>query len=167
VAVSPDGTWLASTGFDGTVRIWDTSTGQTRHTLTGHTGMVDGVAVSPDGTWLASTGFDGTVRIWDTSTGQTRHTLTGHTSAVRGVAVSPDGTWLASTGDDQTVRIWEARTGDQQDLCRIEQPGRSCAWTRDRGLFVGGAAGIYAFAFTPLHDPRLTVTGGTGPDPPS
>ena len=42
-----------------TVRIWDPHTGQTRHTLTGHTGWVAALAVAPDGSWLASAGYDG------------------------------------------------------------------------------------------------------------
>ena len=79
VAIAPDGTWLATAGDDGTVRIWDPATGQQRATLTGHTGPVRAVAIAPDGTWLASGGDDGTVRIWDTATGQQRATLTGHT----------------------------------------------------------------------------------------
>ena len=47
------------------MRIWDPRTGQTRHTLTGHTGAVRALAVAPDGTWLASASDDATVRIWD------------------------------------------------------------------------------------------------------
>ena len=42
VAIAPDGTWLATGGGDGTVRIWDPATGQQRATLTGHTGCGDG-----------------------------------------------------------------------------------------------------------------------------
>ena len=56
VAIAPDGTWLASGGDDGTVRIWDPATGQQRAALTGHTGPVTAVAIAPDGTWLASAG---------------------------------------------------------------------------------------------------------------
>ena len=82
MAIAPDGTWLASAGGDGTVRIWDPVTGQQRAALTGHTGAVIAVAIAPDGTWLATAGDDGTVRIWDPATGQQRATLTGHTSGV-------------------------------------------------------------------------------------
>ena len=54
VAIAPDGTWLASGGDDGSVRIWDPATGQQRATLTGHAGPVTAVAIAPDGSWLAS-----------------------------------------------------------------------------------------------------------------
>ena len=100
VAIAPDGTWLATAGDDGTVRIWDPATGQQRATLTGHTGAVSAVAIAPDGTWLATASGDGTVRIWDPATGQQRATLTGHTGAVSAVAIAPDGTWLATASSD-------------------------------------------------------------------
>ncbi|MGW7367930.1 NB-ARC domain-containing protein, partial [Streptomyces sp. NPDC054841] len=117
VAISPDGTWLATGGNDKTVRIWNRETGRTAGiwdrvtrrctaTLTGHTDSVQSVAISPDTTWLATGGNDKTVRIWNRATGRCTATLTGHTGSVASVAISPDGTWLASTGDDGTVRIW-------------------------------------------------------------
>jgi WD40 repeat protein len=38
LAVAPDGSWLASTGFDGQVRIWDVqSARRTMSVRTGHT----------------------------------------------------------------------------------------------------------------------------------
>jgi WD40 repeat protein len=67
VAVAPDGTWLATAGEDGSVRIWDPATGQERSVLAGHGGPVNAVAVAPDGTWLATAASDGTARIWDAS----------------------------------------------------------------------------------------------------
>ncbi|MFB7128268.1 hypothetical protein, partial [Kitasatospora sp. NPDC056273] len=74
VFTAPDGSpRLATTGDDGTVRIWDPATGaQVGDPLTGHTGDVNAVAVftAPDGSpRLATTGDDGTVRIWDPATG--------------------------------------------------------------------------------------------------
>ena len=65
VAAAPDGSWLATGDYDGTVRIWDVATRQEVATLTGHTSWVMAVAVAPDGTWLATGDKDGTVRIWD------------------------------------------------------------------------------------------------------
>ena len=111
VAIAPDGTWLASGGRDGSVRIWDLPTGRPRAVLAGHTGTVTAVAIAPDGTWLASGGEDGSVRIWDPVTGRQRAALRRHIHAVEAVAIAPDGTWLASAGKGGSMRIWDPATG--------------------------------------------------------
>lgn len=64
VAWSPNGTRLASASADGTVRIWDSVTGEEALRLRGHHQGVCDVAWSHAGDRLASVADDGTQRVW-------------------------------------------------------------------------------------------------------
>lgn len=109
VAVSPDGTTLATGNASGQVNLYRISDGALLRTLTGHTDQVFSVAFAPGGATLASGSADQTVRVWRVADGALLRTLTGHTFFVSSVAFSPDGTVLASGSWDGTVRLW--RTG--------------------------------------------------------
>jgi WD40 repeat protein/tRNA A-37 threonylcarbamoyl transferase component Bud32 len=112
VAFSPDGKFLATADHDGTVKLWEASTGQRRTILLGHTDEVNCVAFSPDGKTLASASDDQTVRLWDTRSGQQQKCLPGHRGNVLCVAFSPDGKLLVSAGDDMLVKLWDPVTAE-------------------------------------------------------
>ena len=78
-AVSPDGTWIVSTSYDHTLKIWDAATGSEQATLTGHTNSVVACAVGPDGTWIVSASDDHTLKIWGAYSDTQRATFTGYT----------------------------------------------------------------------------------------
>ncbi len=123
LGVAPDGSWLASGGDGGEVRIWDPVTGAARHMLSGHTRGVRALVVAPDGSWLASGGDGGEVRIWDPVTGAARHMLSGHTRGVRALVVAPDGSWLASAGYGGEVRMWDPVTGTARHILTSHTSG--------------------------------------------
>jgi WD40 repeat protein len=106
VTATPDGTAVVSGGEDGTARIWETSSGNRRCTLTGHDGAVRAVAATPDGSGVVTASSDTTVRLWDPTTGTQVGVLRGHGNGVYSTVVLPDGSRIASGSDDRTIRVW-------------------------------------------------------------
>src|SRR5262249_27657564 len=101
----PEGRYLASAGYDGTLRLWDLTSGQELdRPQPAHELAVLGVAFSADGRFLASGGFDRTVRVWAKREGGASwklvHDLPDPTGRVKCLAFSPDGRLLAWGGTD-------------------------------------------------------------------
>ncbi|MCG9130412.1 sigma-70 family RNA polymerase sigma factor [Candidatus Poribacteria bacterium] len=107
LAFSLDGKILASTGNDGTIRVWDTETGKQLVVLSDRRNLPGALAFSPNGTTIVSGSRTGAIQIWDVATGDPLATLTGHTDTVEALAFSPDGKTLASTSEDLSIRLWD------------------------------------------------------------
>lgn len=65
VNFSPDGRWLASGNWAGTVKLWDAVTGQKLFTLEVNVRYVHGLAFRPDGQRLAAATGRHSVLVWD------------------------------------------------------------------------------------------------------
>jgi WD40 repeat protein len=100
---SLDGNVCATSSYDKTIKLWDTSSGEVLGTFQEKT-SAGAVAVSPDGKLLASDS-DNTIKLWNTSSGEVRGTFK-ETSSVDMLAFSPDGNLLA-LGSYDTIKLWD------------------------------------------------------------
>jgi WD40 repeat protein/serine/threonine protein kinase len=134
-----DGASSLAGGGDGSLRLFDTSTGVEERVFAGHGNGVTSVAASDNGLWLASAGRDSRVRVWDTGDGVCRHEFEGHEGVVQAVAFDPDGHAVVSAGDDGTVRLWPLEEGSLPELLgRSEDAVTALAVSADGRFVVGG-----------------------------
>lgn len=92
---SPDGSLLASGGYDRRLELWSVPEGRFLGEIGHHHASVLNVEFSPNGEWVAS-GENGLVRVWRV----TRKNLVSklHYEFPTRAALSPDGKWVAASG---------------------------------------------------------------------
>jgi WD40 repeat protein len=138
-ALSPDGRQVVTTFEDGTVRLWDATTGEPVRDLVATPSALGDVPTSPDGTDIVSrprpmdapkepsgsAGYaafspDGAiiltvagdrVRLWDTKPRALLGKRLRHGDKVLDAAFSPNGERLATASDDSAARIWDTQSG--------------------------------------------------------
>ncbi|KAG2455313.1 GBLP protein, partial [Polypterus senegalus] len=109
VVISSDGQFALSGSWDGTLRLWDLTTGTTTRRFVGHTKDVLSVAFSADNRQIVSGSRDKTIKLWNTL-GVCKYTIQdeSHTEWVSCVRFSPNSSnpIIVSCGWDKMVKVW-------------------------------------------------------------
>lgn len=174
VAFSPDGSRLASGGFDKLIKVWNTATGEEVCTYQGHKAAVKQLAFSLDSARVASS-EDAHVRVWNAQTAEELWTIPD----LGAQAISPDGKWLDNKGVLHTACIWDEQSGDKP-LSLNNQGARNAVfspdgrfvaaeinqavkiWNAESGVEIAqclGATYVQSMAFSP-DGRRLACSGG-------
>lgn len=142
VALSPDATFAASGGWDGTIGLWNVETGQQLARLEAHSEPVTRIAFHPSGRWMVSAGWDCTVGVWDLDRGSMTDgkepellAVPVHSAAVTALAMDPHGDLLATGASDGSIKLWDFREllnspGVKADCARPAVTGRSLSENR-------------------------------------
>lgn len=164
IAISADGRFAVTAGFDYSVIVWRLADESILRRLLGHDGPVNAVALTSDGVTAASAGDDGSVAVWDVATGTLRRRL--RTEAKLGsIAISRDDAVIAAGGWDGLVHRWQLTDGAPlPDLPSGGERVTALAFTAG-ALLAGGhegslrawRGGSQAPVQSPAHD--FAVTG--------
>lgn len=189
-AWSRDGRYMATSGYDAAVHVWDIATGKTLLRVFPHAGYACSVAFSGDGKLLATGGSeDGQVKLFDTSTGQQiRQPIQIADLSVYSMIFTPDGRHLIvnhslANRADTSMRVF--RTSDGTEVKNVaagpvssfavSRDGRMLAYSNARGSIIlletgswtevkrldGHQSGASSIAFHPISR-YLASTGRDG-----
>jgi WD40 repeat protein len=115
VQFSPDGKTVATGVYEGSVTLWDASTGKEIAKCNSSKGEVATMAFSADSKTLAWATEGGTIKLWNLSAGKEPSSL--HQAGVCSLAVTPDGKTLVTgsgaPGIKGEVKLWDVHTGSE------------------------------------------------------
>jgi WD40 repeat protein len=114
---------------EGTMQLWDITTGKELLAFTGHQGPAICVAMTSDDRMIATGSYDSTLRLWEMASGAERGRIVGHQNNVDSVAFSPDGRLLAASSRDAPAYLWDVYSRQiTRPTVKISKEDRDKLW---------------------------------------
>ncbi len=159
---SSDGQSIVTAG-NGTVRVWDASTGELRCALRpawwDQGGPYRSAVFAPDGRSIVTASAIGTAVVWDTTGCGPRITLRGHAGPINSVAYGNNGVSLVTASDDHTAKVWGADGELRLTLSGHTGPVNCAAFSPgDASIVTGGDDGIVKVWDTSTNPGRLILS---------
>lgn len=119
-AFSPDGSLIVSSDANGSLQLWDGTTGKLLRCLTEAPIGLTGPRFSPDGKLVEGIFDDGTLCVWEVETGRQSLRIQAHGGVIRSENFDPSGQTIATTAQDGTCKLWDVHTG--QNRLTLREP---------------------------------------------
>jgi WD40 repeat protein len=102
---------VATGATNGTVKVWDLSTGAPRASLAAEGGVIKVAWAPGHPSLLAASTAEGFVHLWDARDGSLVRSLTGHTGMILDLAFTLEagegkGATVVTCGDDSVARVY-------------------------------------------------------------
>jgi len=105
-----DGSLALTGGYDGTIKIWDVSTGEMKQQLEGPSD-IEWAQWHHKGNAVLGGSGDGTVWMWLAHDGSCVQVFAGHEGGVQSGCFTRDGKTIVTGGEDGHVKVWAPKTG--------------------------------------------------------
>ena len=161
----PSGSLIASTGQDGSLKLWDAFTGQLRNSFPAQANAVHLPGFGPNGERVAAVNRMGGVTIWDVASGNEILSLRGDGSSLRTVDFSPDGSKIAAGGGEGLAFLWDSVSGQRLSAFEIpEQTHSDLAFSPDGTHLTSYGGGGIAYSWRgdsigPFEGPSTAFVG--------
>jgi WD40 repeat protein len=129
---SPDGKVASTAHADGSMQIWDCTSGKSIRKIDACESALRGIAFLEDGKRVVSCGMGGEIGIWDVASGRKIREGALPSGGVRCAALSPDGRLLVWGDRDGEIGFWDLEAGVEVDrLGRHEEGVREVRFSPD------------------------------------